>query len=118
MESELTSRLEEQGMQLDHYLESLKKSKDELLKEWRPQADKRVRTGLILRELAKQEAIVPNEEDIIAEVDRQLLRYQAHPEMANYFRSDEYRDYVTGVLKNRAVFGLLRGWASEKAKRA
>lgn len=115
MQSELELRLKDQGMQFDHWLESLKKSKEEIMKEWRPQAIKRVQTGLILREIAKREEFDPTQEDINAEVDKQLLRYQGQKDMVRYFQSEEYKDYARSILKNRMVFDALRSWAAKNA---
>lgn len=115
MQSELEMRLKEQGMEFDHWLESLKKSKEEVMKDWRPQAIKRVQTGLILREIAKREEVNPSPEEINAEVDKQLLRYQGQKDMVRYFQSEEYKDYARSILKNRMVFEALRTWAAKNA---
>lgn len=55
--------LQERGTDLSMYLARMKKTEDNLRKDWTPEAQRQVRIRLILREVAKQERIaVPSEE--------------------------------------------------------
>ena len=52
------------GMTLEQYVLRTKKTTTDLRKEWREQAEKNVKIGVVLGEVAKREKIDKNEEDL------------------------------------------------------
>ena len=66
MMHEFEQNLAPMGMSLDQYLEKLKKDKKELEKDWEPMAEKRVKSALLLKEIAKQEEIAAYSAEIEA----------------------------------------------------
>ena len=64
MIQEFGTSLQQRGLELNMYLSSIKKTQDDLKKEWRPQAEKQVKNALILREVAKIEKLVIKEEEL------------------------------------------------------
>lgn len=67
--------LHAQGMELSLYLVHLKKSQDDLRKEWRGQAEKQIRQSLILREVGRRENIKVSEQEIEEAAAGLLMRY-------------------------------------------
>lgn len=63
------------GMTFVKYLEALKKTEEELKKDLRPQAEKTVKTGLVLGEIGKLEKIDLSKEDSGKKVLEKLLDY-------------------------------------------
>ena len=55
--------LHEKGMELGLYLAHLKKTQEDLKKEWHSEAENQVRRGLIMREIAKREGIKVGEDE-------------------------------------------------------
>lgn len=66
MISDLDHTLHERGMELGMHLTHLKKTQNDLRKEWRKDAEKQVRAALIVREIAKKNRISVTEQDVEA----------------------------------------------------
>ena len=85
------------GLKFDEYLKHIKKTEEDLLKEWVPDAEKRSKLQLVLNEIARREHIDVPEADILKEVTHIMEHYKnADPESA--------RIYVETILKNELVF--------------
>lgn len=96
MEEELTRA----GLTIDGYLEHVKKTREDMIKEWTPTAEKRAKTQLILNEIAKKESIAPTEEEIAQGATPLLAQYkEADPERV--------RIYVASMLQNNKVMEFL-----------
>lgn len=65
-----------QGITLDQYLEYFKKSKEEMMEEFRPDAIKRVKTDLVLSDISKNEKIVISEAELDEKINELAERYQ------------------------------------------
>ncbi len=85
---------------LEDYLGHLKKTKDDLKKEWVPAAEKRAKLQLILNAIAQKENITP---------DPSLVDHEVSHLLEHYKDADEkrVRVYVTSVLTNDAVMKKL-----------
>ena len=88
------------GLSMDDYLAHMKKTRDDLHKEWTPAAEKRARLQLVLNEIAKKEEIVPDKEKLETETKHLLEHYKnADP--------TRVRVYVASVLQNEEVMKFL-----------
>jgi trigger factor len=94
------SDIERMGMKSEEYLKTLGKSREDLEKEWKPDAEKRVKLELILSEISKKENLKPADEEIEKEVSHMLTHY---PD-AN---KDHVRAYVINILSKEGVFAFL-----------
>lgn len=85
---------------MDGYLEHIKKTREELKKEWTPAAEKRAKLQLVLNEIAKTEDIKADEKKVEDEVSHLLEHYKD---------ADKHRVevYVRSVLTNEAVMNKL-----------
>ncbi|OGZ45594.1 MAG: hypothetical protein A3J54_00735 [Candidatus Ryanbacteria bacterium RIFCSPHIGHO2_02_FULL_45_13b] len=103
--SELRSRIEQIGMQWDVYLTHIKKKEEELRNEWQSDAEKRVRTALMLREIAKRESLEPTED----ELNSWVYQYLAQTEESEKKNLDleRVKDYAYGVIRNKKVLEFL-----------
>ncbi len=90
------------GLTYEEYLKHLKKTEEEMKKEWRDSAIKRAKTQLILGKIAAEEKIVPEEEAIKKEVDHII----SHHADADRYR---VRMYVESMLLNEKVLEFLEG---------
>ena len=96
MESDIT----QMGLKFEDYLKHLNKTVEDLKKEFRKDAEKKAKLGLILNEIAKTEKIKADEEQIAKEVAMILEHYKdADPERAKL--------HAENVLTNEAVFQFL-----------
>lgn len=107
MMHELEHEVENQGMKFDDYLASLKKNKDDLQKEFRPRAEKRIKTAILIREIAQREKIEVVADEVEQEHKKQIEHYSGSPKMAEYIQTDEYKNYLRSVMRDRKVFEFL-----------
>lgn len=109
MMHELQHGVEDQGMKWTDYLSSIKKTADDLKLDFIPQAIRRIKTAVLIKEFAKKENVKPTEEEIDAEVDRILTQVPADDaETRERVSSPDYRDYVASLMRNRKVLEWLK----------
>jgi trigger factor len=96
MESDITNM----GLKFEDYLTHLKKTKEDLMKDFRPDAEKKAKLALVLNEIAKREKIEPDQQEVAMEVAHLLEHYKdADPERA--------RMHAENVLTNEKIFQFL-----------
>lgn len=100
MEARMAGDLERMGTNVESYLKTIKKTKDDLRKEWEKSADERARVRLVLGEIARVEKIEPDEKKLEDEV---------HHAKEHYKDADEsvLRAHITHALRNEAVMTWL-----------
>lgn len=102
MLSQIEADVARSGATLDGYLEHIKKTRDELLAEFKPEAEKRAHFQLTLHAIAKAEKLAPTDEEVKTEADKMMQMYPG----ADMARAEAYADLV---LTNEKVFALLEG---------
>jgi len=107
MVHELKHRVEEQGMDFDKYIQSLKKTLPEVKLDFTPQALMRIKVAIAMREIAKRENLVVSEEELDKELDEVAARYE-DPDAKKQIYSPEYRQYFEQVVLNRKVIELVK----------
>ncbi len=96
----MESDIMQMGLKFEDYLKHLNKTKEDLKKEFRGDAEKKAKLALILNEIAKTEKIVADEEQVAKEVSAILEHYkEADPERA--------RIHAENVLTNEKIFQFL-----------
>ncbi len=100
MMAEMKHEVGRMGLPFDQYLTHLKKTEVELKQNWRTQAEHRVKTGLILAEIARAEKLEAPKEELEPELKHLL---EQHPK-AN---PDRARAYLASLIVNEQVFKLL-----------
>jgi len=101
--------IKKMGLEYETYLTQIKKTEDDVLKEWEKDAENRAKLQLILNKIAITENIHPDKEKLEHEVDHIL----SHMEGAD---PDRVRVYVETMLTNEEVFKLLEGTDEVKEK--
>ena len=100
MLSQFRGDIEKMGVGFDDYLTKIKKTKDDLRKEWKADAEKRARLQLILNSISQKEVISADKELVDSEVSHLMEHYkEADPEGV--------RIYVQTMLTNEKVFKFL-----------
>lgn len=117
MMHELKHQVEDTGGKFEDYLKNIKKSEDEVRQGFRPKAEKRLKTALISREVAKAENIKVDDKEIDEELAKIKQVYGQMPEMQKQFEAPEYRNYVGNMLTNRKVFDKLALFASGESEK-
>jgi trigger factor len=107
MRDELRTRLAQQRIGMEQYLELAKQSPEELSSELREPASRRVKVLLVLTAIAEKEGIDASPEDVQAEIDDQLERYGNDPKLTEYLTSRRGRSYLRMTLRNRKLVDTL-----------
>ena len=88
------------GFKFDEYLMQIKKTEEDLRKEWRTDAEKRAKLQLTIHNISNKENLKPTEEEIEKEVTNIVTMYKdADPVRA--------RAYVENMMENEKVFQFL-----------
>ena len=97
MEQDISSRLSYQGMNLDQYLQMIGKTKQEFRDEYKEEAEKQVKTTLVLEAIMKDSKIEVTEEEIGAKIKEMAEMYgQKEEEVKD---NPQLRKYVETNLK-------------------
>jgi trigger factor len=94
--TQLRSRLAQQGVSLDDYLQANAQSMDDLRDEYRPNAERRLRNSMVLQEIAKAEGLEVTEDDINEEIGRLSAGAENPERLVSLYQSD----YFKGLLEN------------------
>ncbi len=90
------------GATFDQYLEHIKKTKEQVIEEFKPEAEKRGRFQFILNSIARDANIVPTEAEVEAEAQKFMQLYPT----ADHSRTKAYAEMM---LTNEKVLALLEG---------
>ena len=97
MEQDISQRLSYQGMNLDQYLQMIGKTKQEFRDEYKEQAEKQVKTRLVLEAVEKEASIEVKDEEIQAKIKEMAENYGRKEEDVK--DNPELIKYVTNNLK-------------------
>lgn len=108
--SELEENITRQGGKFEDYLKHLNKSRNELMLEMMPNAIKRVKSALIIREIAIREEIAPTDKEIEEKIKQLKEQYQGQDNILKMFEEAGYRSYLKNILTNEKVIEKLKEW--------
>jgi FKBP-type peptidyl-prolyl cis-trans isomerase (trigger factor) len=100
MTDQMRHDIERMGLTFEDYLKHLKKELNDLKKEWRNDAVKRVKLDLILNHIAKEEKITADK----TKLDAEVKHAQEHHKDVDL---DRARAYFEHIFVNQAVFEFL-----------
>ena len=105
MEKDMESRLSYQGMKLDDYLQMIGKTRQEFKDEYKPQAEKQVKSRLVLEAIANDAKIEVTEEEIQAKISEMAKMYgQKEEEVKN---NEHLINYVKENLKTEKTIEFI-----------
>ena len=114
MHDEFRASMARQGITEDAYLKAVEKTDADLHADFRPGAEKRVRTLLVLSKVADDEGATVSDAEVEAEVERGRDRYPDDQKLLAYFDSERGRSYIRSTLRRtRVVEGLIDEWLAE-----
>jgi len=114
MHDEFRGSIARQGITEEAYLKVVDKTEADLHADFRPGAEKRVRTLLVLSKVADAENVEVPEADIDAEVARGRERYAGDAKLIDYFDSDRGRSFIRSTIRrSRVVETLIDRWLAD-----
>lgn len=100
MMSEIKQKIEQMGIPFEKYIAQINKKEEDIRKESRGVAEKRVRSKLILKKIADEEKIKPAGKDVEDEIKILMEYYKGADPL-------QTRMYVEDILTNEKVFEFL-----------
>jgi len=111
MHDELRGALSRQGIAEEAYLKASGKTPDQLHADFRPGAEERAKTLLVLGKVAEAEGMEVTDADVAAEASRSRQRYENDPKLAAYFDTQRARAAIRSSLRrSRVVEKLIDDW--------
>ena len=80
MVDEFAERIQMQGLSIDQYFQFTGTTRDKMIEQVKPQAEKRIKTRLVLEAIVKAENLEASEEDYEEEIKVMAETYQMEPE--------------------------------------
>jgi trigger factor len=114
MVKEVEDDIERRGGKIEEYLSSIKKTRQDLEKEFLSKAEQRIKISIVGRAFMESEQISVKESDVDAEIEVYKKAYQSNPEMILKLESRENREYLWNMLTSRKIFKVLAEKVSSK----
>ena len=100
-------RMQSQGLPLDQYMQYTGMTMDKLKEQFRPQAERNLKTRLVLEEVAKAENIQVSEEAVDAEIKKMADAYKIDLEKMKEYLGDAEKENITMDLKVQEAVDFL-----------
>ena len=111
LHDEFRTSLARQGITEEAYLKVVEKTDADLHADFRPNAEKRVKTLLVLSKIADEKGVEVPDEAIEAEVAQGRERYADDRRLLEYFESERGRSFIRSTLRrSRLVEQLVDDW--------
>ncbi|KKQ27541.1 MAG: Trigger factor [Candidatus Magasanikbacteria bacterium GW2011_GWC2_37_14] len=108
---ELKHDLERHGINIEQYLADLKKTQEEMFKDFSAQAEKRAKAALISRQVANEQGIHVHDEELQKEIKVMEEMYKDNKDYLANLKKPEVKDTISMTLQNRKVMQWLKATA-------
>lgn len=105
---ELEDSVAQQGFDFTNYLASIKKTTEELEKGFEPQAELRVKSSIVAREIYQEQKFDVTPDEVEKEIAELLKRYPENPDVKKQIETETYKDYLKNAIGNRKVIEYLK----------
>jgi len=95
------------GLKMEDYLEKINKKRQDLEKEWEPNAIKRVTLALAMKNIFKKEEITIESKEVEDEMNKTIKYYDDMKNISKNIDMERLYNYTKGVLENEKVFQML-----------
>ncbi|MEA2097700.1 MAG: trigger factor [Patescibacteria group bacterium] len=113
MLNEFKNNVSQSGIKFEEYLKNVNTSIEKLKTEWRELAEKRVKAGLVMREISLKEKIKVSNDEIEQKVNETLKHYPNEEEVRKNIDIEKFKDHVASIMMNEKVFEILEKIAEE-----
>lgn len=109
MVCEFEMQIQSMGLSFAGYLTQMKKTEEELKKDWVPQAKKRLAAHIILDALADEEGIEIDSTDVEAEMNKTLQHYKSTKDIEKNIDMERLYSAARGQLRSEKTLVWLEG---------
>jgi trigger factor len=111
MHDEFRATIARQGIGEAAYLKATEQTEADLHTEFRPRAEDRVKTLLVISRIADTDGVTVDDAAVEAEVAAARRRYAGDGKTITYFESERGRNFIRSTLRRtRTVEGLVDAW--------
>lgn len=114
---ELQRDLDRNGVSISDYMQSIKKTEEELFEDFKQRAIKRAQASLISRVIAKEQNITISDEELQKEIDMMKEAYKDNAEAQENLKKPEVHDTIRNVEQNKKVVAWLKGQVLKDEKK-
>lgn len=105
---ELKNSLGSQGIEMEQYLKDLKKTEEDIYKDFQEQALRRVKAALVSRQVAVENKIEADKKDIDEEVKAIKAAYPDNKNVEENLKKPEVMETLALTIQNRKVLTFLK----------
>lgn len=116
MVDEFSSRIAQQGLSMEQYMQFTGMTQDKLMEQMKPDALKRIQSGLVLEAIAKAENIEVAQEDVDAEITTMAEMYGMEADKLQEMMGDSEKDSIKKDLAIQKAVELIVEKAQEQAE--
>lgn len=113
---ELKHDLDQRGITIEQYLKDIKKTEEEIFKDFTEQAVKRAKAALVSRQIALDNAITIDKADMDKEIDAIKITYAGEKNVEENLKRPEVLDTIAATIQNRKVLAFVKEKALEGKK--
>ncbi|MFH1427898.1 MAG: trigger factor [Patescibacteria group bacterium] len=113
MLNEFEHNISSQGGKFTDYLASLNKTREQFSLDLVPEAIKRTKNALVIREIAHKENITVDEKEIAAKQKELINQYKGYEKVEERVNDPSYKIYLSNMLANQKVMAKLKEWNLE-----
>jgi len=107
MSHELEHSISQHGMDMAGYLKSINKTQEDLKKDFRPQAEERIKAALIMRQIAQEEKVKVDDTQIDTELKKQSEEHKDNKEALKNISHPSYRQHLANLMANQKIIDLI-----------
>jgi trigger factor len=97
----------ELGVAFEEYLSQIKKTEEDVKKEFKKMAEQRVKAFLVLNEIEKQEKIVATDEELSEKISKIISQYPDPAQAKQEIERGDTKEYLAEEIKREKIFKLL-----------
>ena len=116
MVNEFAQRLAQSGLSMEQYMQFSGLTLDKLEEQVRPEAETRIKSSLVLEQIAKEENIEVSEDEINAEVEKMAAQYGMEADKLKEYLGDAEKESIKRDLSVTKAVDLIMENVKERAK--
>lgn len=116
MVNEFANRMAQQGLSMEQYMQFTGMTLEKMQEQMKPEALKRIQTGLVLEKIAKEENIEVTDEEVEAEVARMAEMYGMEVDKLKEYMGDAEKESMKKDLAVQKAVDLIMENIKERAK--
>ena len=116
MINEFAQRIAQSGLSMEQYMQFSGLTLDKLKEQVRPEAETRIKSSLVLEQIAKDENIEVTDDEINAEVEKMAAAYGMEAEKLKEYMGDSEKESIARDLKVTKAVDLIMENVKERAK--